>query len=95
MATPIKLRNGSWGIKVTGATTPGARHHVVAKSGKTWTATVAHVVWSGDGVSICATAEPAQQTRGGRGSCHTDGNCSSCCNPRTCPCGDGSWFSCC
>lgn len=30
----------------------------------------------------------------GRG-CHTDGNCSSLCNPSRCPCGDGHWFSCC
>jgi hypothetical protein len=29
------------------------------------------------------------------GGCHTDGNCSSMCNPSSCPCGDGGWFRCC
>lgn len=33
--------------------------------------------------------------RGQRRGCHTDGNCSSMCNPSSCPCGDGHWFDCC
>jgi hypothetical protein len=54
-ATPIKLRNGTWGAKVLGAVEVGAQLDVQTKSGKTWTATVERVVWSGSGVTIVAT----------------------------------------
>lgn len=54
-ATPIKLKNGSWGARVQGSVEVGAQLDVQTKSGKTWTATVERVVWSGSGVTIVAT----------------------------------------
>jgi len=67
-ARPIKLRNGSWGARVTGTVTTGDRIQVTAKSGKTWTATVSRVVWSGKDANgelctIVATAQGKHQSR--------------------------------
>ncbi len=69
-ASPAKLRNGSWGARVKSATVAvGDTVTITTRSGKSWDATVEHVVWSGDGVSICATqsldrrpAPPVRQT---------------------------------
>lgn len=54
-ASPIKLRNGNWGAKARGAVREGDEIRITTKAGKTWTAIVAKVVWSGNGVAICAT----------------------------------------
>lgn len=54
-ATPTKLRNGEWGARVQGAVREGDEIQVTTKAGKTWTARVANVVWTGDGVAIVAT----------------------------------------
>lgn len=60
-ATPIKLRDGSWGAKVQGDNVlPGTPIRVTAKSGKWWNAVVYKVVWVGDGVAICATVTPEE-----------------------------------
>lgn len=95
-ATPAKLRNGSWGARVRSERVrAGDAITITAKSGKSWTTTVSKVVWSGDGVSLCATVSRGIAVHPVDSACHTDGNCSSMCSPRTCPCGDGSWFRCC
>jgi hypothetical protein len=70
-ATPIKLKNGSWGAKVQGSVDVGAQLDVQTKSGKTWTATVERVVWSGSGVTIVATRS-SRSSRWGQGSGRED-----------------------
>ena len=56
-ASPTKLRTGDWGARVKGApVSEGDVITIVARSGKSWDARVTRVVWSGDGVTICATA---------------------------------------
>ena len=94
-ATPAKLRDGSWGARVAGPVKSGDTVEVKTKVGKTWTAVVTAVLWTGEGgtVSLCSTRSTQAATRSGR--CHTDGDCSSLCNPHSCPCGDGVWFRCC
>lgn len=54
-ATPAKLKSGAWGARVAGTVAPGAIIQIAAKSGKTWQAKVARIVWSGEGVSLVAT----------------------------------------
>ena len=56
-ATPTKLRSGDWGAKVQGSVQHGDALRITTKAGKSWTATVAKVIWSGDGVAIVATAK--------------------------------------
>jgi len=100
-ATWTKMRDGAWGVRVPGAPpAAGASVAVVRKDGTVSTVTVDRVVWSGDRVAICRVRSERRTAPAGRAarsdrSCHTDGNCSSVCDPRTCPCGDGSWFRCC
>lgn len=55
-ASPAKLRDGSWGAKVQGSVSVGDTINITTKAGKSWTATVQKVVWTGDGVSLVATA---------------------------------------
>jgi len=101
-ATYAKLRSGAWGIRVTGGpVSVGETLTVTKRDGARKSESVSAVVWTdGNGTSLCAIEARDSGRRGGRrggggGGCHTDGNCSSVCNPATCPCGDGSWFSCC
>lgn len=55
-ATPTKLRNGNWGARVKSAqVSAGDVVRITTRSGKTWEARIVKVVWSGDGVAICAT----------------------------------------
>lgn len=55
-ATPAKLRDGSWGARVAGIVRPGDVVRIVARSGKTWDATVARVLWTGDDVMLVSTS---------------------------------------
>lgn len=97
--TFTKLRDGSWGVRGHDLV-EGQRVTVTKKSGGTSTGTVGAVLFTAeDGITIARfeaerayARRPAQRWGGG---CHTDGNCSSLCNPSSCPCGDGSWFDCC
>lgn len=54
-ATPTKLRSGEWGAKVKGSVQVGDSIQITTKAGKTWTAVIKNVVWTGDDVSIVAT----------------------------------------
>jgi hypothetical protein len=56
LATPAKLRNGSWGARVHGAVREGDTIEIRTKAGKSWQARVRRVVWSGQGVSLVSTA---------------------------------------
>lgn len=63
-AAPAKLRNGDWGAKVQSETIhAGDTITVTTRAGKSWDAQVTKVVWSGSGVSICATQRVAAQSR--------------------------------
>lgn len=65
VASPAKLRSGEWGAKVNGSVSVGAMLTIRTAAGKEWQATVAKVVWSGDGVTLCATQSadrPAART---------------------------------
>lgn len=55
-AKPKKLRDGTWGAVVERmGIGRGDVIQVTTAAGKTWQAAVERVVWSGDGVTICAT----------------------------------------
>lgn len=92
--TFVKLKNGDWGLKGPGLQ-QGESVTVVRRDGTPVRITVGKVIWAGgDGTSI-ATIAAIGRRRNRNDDCHTGGNCSSVCSPRTCPCGDGSWFTCC
>lgn len=81
-ATPTKLRSGDWGAKVQGRVRKGDSIQITTRAGKSWTATVAKVVWSGNGVAIVATQSRSGYTpavRDARGYVtergHYDGYC--------------------
>lgn len=55
MNTYTKLKSGDWGVRVEGAkVTAGQVVSVRKKSGEVKSETIAKVVWSGNGVSLCA-----------------------------------------
>lgn len=72
-ATPTKLRDGTWGARVAGAVAAGDEITITTRGGKSWTARVERVIWSGEGVTICATASldrasgSSSRPSGGRG----------------------------
>jgi len=61
-ASPTKLRDGSWGAKVQGSVSVGETIKITTKAGKSWTASVAQVVWTGSGVSLVATASSGSKS---------------------------------
>jgi hypothetical protein len=77
MTTFTKLRTGSWGIKSTTPVAKGDRVEVQKKSGERQTVTVERIVWSGNGVWLCAIrAEP--KSGGRRGSHGGSYECEEC-----------------
>jgi len=48
LATPAKLRDGSWGARVVGKARRGQRIFIQAKGGRKWEATVDKVFWTGE-----------------------------------------------
>lgn len=72
-ATYTKLRDGSWGLRVTGTTTPKANEKVVVakRDGTSKVEHVAAILWSGDGVHLCTISQafvsqrPLSPQRGG------------------------------
>lgn len=59
-ATPTKLRSGEWGAKTNDAVAVGDEVEIRTKAGKTWTARVSKVIWTGNGVSIVATEKTSR-----------------------------------
>jgi len=54
-ATWTKLKSGEWGVRVAGAEVKAGETIVVTKkSGETKTVKIARVLWTGDGISLCA-----------------------------------------
>lgn len=76
-AKPTKLRDGTWGATVTAPVRAGDTITITTAAGKSWTASVSRVIWTGparDGgetISIVATG-PAPRS-GGYGSYGTIG----------------------
>lgn len=69
MSTYTKLKNGDWGVRVTGVKPrEGDRITVTKKDGSTKTEVVERVVWSGDGVHLCpiSRGDGDRPSRGGR-----------------------------
>lgn len=92
-ATPTKLRSGAWGARVEGEPTVGDKVTITTRGGKSWEAEVSRVLWTGDGVALCATKSldrPARAPRvvngystryyrAPRGRCE-DAPCCGCCD---------------
>lgn len=54
-ASPAKLRDGSWGAKILGSAQVGQMITIRTQAGKTWSATVSNVIWSGNGITLVST----------------------------------------
>jgi len=66
-ASPKKLKSGDWGALVKSESVrPGDSITITTKAGKSWSATVDRVLWSGKGIAICAT-QGKSNTRSSRG----------------------------
>ena len=82
-ASPAKLRDGTWGARVQGTATEGQTVTIRTAAGKVWQARVTRVIWTGEGVTIVATASldraPAQSAPAVRAS--TGGRCRGCRGP--------------
>ena len=62
-ATYTKLKSGEWGVRVNGSIRTGDKVTVVKKSGASKVETVARVLWTGNGVSVCSIAQRASDSR--------------------------------
>ena len=73
-ATPTKLKNGSWGARVASTNVrAGDIVQITTRGGKSWEAEIIKVVWSGNGVSICATSSIASRNISSRSSASSTG----------------------
>jgi hypothetical protein len=95
VTTYAKLRSGEWGVRVQGsAPAKGAKVTVSKKDGTSKVETIVQVVWSGNGVALCAIAgasAPASPRASGgtrRGGCPSGGNCSSFGSGKSCGAAD-------
>jgi len=74
-ATPKKLKSGAWGaLAKTESVRTGDTLQITTRAGKSWTATVSKVLWSGKGIAICATGSRANHRRTRNGEC----DCGAC-----------------
>lgn len=62
-ATYTKLRSGDWGVRITGPVAQGDLVSVTKKSGEISWETISKVVWSGNGVSLCAIVPQERNSR--------------------------------
>lgn len=62
IATYSKLRSGEWGIRVQGPARKGQSLTVAKKSGETKTETVRNVMWSGNGITLCAIEQSSRRS---------------------------------
>lgn len=96
-ARPAKLRNGSWGARVEGTVREGDTVTITTSSGKSWQARVTKVLWTGEGVSLCATSSLDRPSGGrSRGGCACPDDCCDrgCrCAPH-CNCRGGNIYDC-
>ena len=57
--TFTKLRDGSWGARVTGSCNPGDVVVLTRKNGSRVPKTISRVLWTGQGVSLCTFEDSA------------------------------------
>jgi len=83
--TYTKLRDGSWGVRAPASTKAGDTITVTKKSGETKVERVERVLWTGDGIALCAlapssgySAQRVQRTSSAGG---TSGRCRECRGP--------------
>lgn len=96
-ATPYKLKNGDWGVRVKGDVEEGDIVTVVAKDGKSWETKIKKVLFTfDDGNSLCSTSylesrgngrkkvakKRVRKTKVDDTECHTGGNCAGNCEPK-------------
>lgn len=62
-ATPAKLRDGSWGARVSGAVKKGDPILITTKAGKSWDALVDRVVWTDGKTTLVSTLNDDHATR--------------------------------
>lgn len=77
-ATPAKLRNGNWGARVKGAVSEGEEVTITIRSGKSWTARVTRVLWTGNGVSLCAVSSGGNSHSRPRRAANGECQCGAC-----------------
>ena len=62
MASPTRLRDGTWGARVKGRASKGDRITITTRDGDSWEAVVTRVVWTGKNnygpgtISLCETS---------------------------------------
>lgn len=98
-ASPAKLRDGSWGARVSGRASEGDTITIETRAGKKWDATVSRVLWSGadrrtgKAVSLVATNSSGSATSGrARNTSRRSRGCDECADgeydgTRCCVCG--------
>lgn len=64
-ATYTKLKSGEWGIRVEGKVSEGDVITVTKKDGATKSETVEKVVWTGNGITLCAIRQRDNSRSGG------------------------------
>lgn len=83
-ASYTKLRSGEWGVRVQGNAKAGETITVAKKSGETKSERIAKIVWSGNGVTLCAI-ERSEAPRSSSGSSshrvRSGGSCRECRGP--------------
>ena len=78
-ATYTKLKSGAWGIRVEGTVRDGAVVPVRKKSGEVKNETVVKVLWTGNGISLCAISQMIAAASSSRSSRKYGGNvCAEC-----------------
>jgi hypothetical protein len=78
MNTYTKLRDGTWGLKVTEPVSPGQVITVTTKSGESRKETVIRTIWTGPTHSVCTfAAHPRKATK----SRLSNGRCRECRGP--------------
>lgn len=81
-ATPAKLRDGTWGARVTGTPSVGDLVTITTKAGKTWDARVNRVIWTDGKVALCATVS-TDRPSSPRDRNPSNHNCPRCCRTAT------------
>lgn len=65
-ATYTKLRSGAWGVRIEGpAPAEGTTITVTTKAGAVKTETIERVLWSGNGIALCAIVARSAPSYGG------------------------------
>lgn len=56
-ASYTKLKSGEWGVRIEGTAQQGQQVIVKKKDGTTKTETITQIVWSGNGITLCAIGQ--------------------------------------